>query len=86
MTYLVEIYDRSNWAEVFAAMPLRFQPQLDGRNIKALMRLAEPEKRLWKHMEYVINHWEKIVDSKTHKLYMNFDVESRIKHMNDWPQ
>ena len=42
------------------------------------MRLTEPEKRLWKHMEYMINHWDKIVDEKTHKLYMNFDTESMI--------
>jgi predicted HAD superfamily Cof-like phosphohydrolase len=50
------------------------------------MRLTEPEKRLWKHMEYMINHWDKIVDEKTHKLYMNFDTESMIKNMKDWPE
>ena len=50
------------------------------------MRLAEPEKRLWNHMEYILNHWDKIVDRQTHKIYMNFDTESRIKHMKDWPE
>lgn len=49
------------------------------------MRLTEPEKRLWKHVEFIRDNWEKIVDEETHKLYMNFDDESRIKHMKDWP-
>ena len=37
-------------------------------------------------MEFIRDNWEKIVDEETHKLYMNFDDESRIKHMKDWPQ
>ena len=78
MSYLLKIYSMKNWAEKFDPIPRRFQPQIDGRNIGALMRLAEPEKRLWKHIEYIINHWDKIVDEKTHKLYMNFDTDSMI--------
>jgi hypothetical protein len=50
------------------------------------MRFAEPEKRLWKLMEYINNHWKKLEDEETHKLYLNFDNESMIKHMQKWSQ
>ena len=84
--YLRKIEDLHDWVRTFDPLPWRFEPHLDGRGIRKLMRSKEPEKILWKHAKFIRDNWEKIVDNDSHRKYMQFDSDSRILEISDWPQ
>ena len=63
--YLEKIDDLKKWQADFTDQEYRFLNHLDGDGIRNLMKDACPERLLWRHLKFILKHWEKMVDAKS---------------------
>ena len=73
------------WTCSLRPIPRRFEMHFDGHGVKALFNSPEPEKVLWKHLEWMRKYKHKMVDKVSHRRYMAFDEESRVETFAEFP-
>ena len=84
--YLKMIEDSATWTHVLRDAPLRFEQHFDSEGLRLLMTYPQPERILWKHLEFMRVHKNEMVDMETHRRLMTFDADSRVETFSDFPK
>ena len=83
--YLRLIELSSWWTHELEEIPYRFEPHLDGQGVRAIFNSPQPEKILWKHLEWMRKYMNRM-NKDTHRLYMAFDAESKAETFPEFPK
>ncbi len=84
--YLKLIEDSATWTHVLRDAPLRFEQHFDSEGLRLLMTYPQPERILWKHLEFMRVHKGEMIDLMTHRRLMTFDAESSVETFPEFPQ
>jgi hypothetical protein len=84
--YLKLIEDSATWTHVLRDAPLRFEQHFDSEGLRLLMTYPQPERILWKHLEFMRVHKGEMIDLKTHRRLMTFDADSSVETFPEFPQ
>ena len=82
--YLYKIHDSRHWVSKIDDRQYRFEHQLDGTGIKDLWKRKDvrPEEILWKHLKFIGDHMDKLVDLESTKKWMVFDETCRVRQLD----
>ena len=84
--YLKMIEDSATWTHVLRDAPLRFEQHFDSEGLRLLMTYPQPERILWKHLEFMRVHKNEMVDLETHRRLMTFDADSSVETFSEFPK
>ena len=84
--YLKMIEDSATWTNVLRDAPLRFEQHFDSEGLRLLMTYPQPERILWKHLEFMRVHKNEMVDLETHRRLMTFDADSSVETFSEFPK
>ena len=84
--YLKLIEDSATWTHFLRDAPLRFEQHFDSEGLRLLMTYPQPERILWKHLEFMRVHKNEMRDLKTHRRLMTFDADSSVETFPEFPQ
>ena len=76
--YLNLIDQSAWWTYGLKEIPWRFEPHFDGQGVRVLFNYSQPERILWKHLEWM-SKYKSRMNEDTHREYMAFDAESRVE-------
>ena len=84
--YLKLIENSVTWTRDLEDLPLRFEQHFDADGLRLLMSYTQPEKILWKNLEFMRVHKGEMRDAKSHRSLMTFDENSRVETFNEFPK
>ena len=84
--YLKMIENSVIWTRLLNDLPLRFEQHFDSDGLRLLMSYNQPEKILWRHLEFMRVHKSEMRDLKSHRRLMKFDENSKVETFTEFPQ
>jgi hypothetical protein len=86
LRYFLRIQSYSDWVEKLVPLEYKFEPHLDGTGVRKFLKTKCPEKLIWEHFDYIRRHCDFMVSRESQKLFMAFDIHSKVETFEPFPE